>query len=86
MSETIRVSKKTKEALLRVAARLQERTGKRVDFEEAINHLVNLEDRKPDTFMSFVGSIKGVEPEVLLDELAKERRRDEFGARRKYGT
>ncbi|MGI0079449.1 MAG: hypothetical protein ACRECH_07485 [Nitrososphaerales archaeon] len=38
MSETIRVSKHTKEALLRTAARLQEQTGRRVDFDEAINH------------------------------------------------
>jgi hypothetical protein len=86
VSETIRVSRQTKEALLRVAARLQERTGKRVDFDEAINHLVHQEDKSPDTFMNFVGSARGLESGILLDELAKERRQDELRAKRKYGV
>ncbi|MGI0090641.1 MAG: hypothetical protein ACREBS_02930 [Nitrososphaerales archaeon] len=86
MSETIRVTRQTKEALLRVAARLQERKGRRVDFDEAINHLVTLEgSRGPDSFMKFVGSVKGIKGADLRSELAKERRLDELRAKRKYG-
>lgn len=62
VSETIRVSKRTKEALLRVAARIQERTGRRVDFEDAIDHLVREQDRSPESFLKFVGSVRGLEP------------------------
>jgi hypothetical protein len=88
MSETIRVSPKTKEALLRVAAKLQGRLGKRVDFDEAINHLVLLEeDKDPQAFMKFVGSARkaGKTADVLLNDLARERRLDELRAKRKYG-
>lgn len=86
MSETIRVSKQTKEALLKVAARLQERTGKRVDLDEAIAHLVEGGDKTPDAFLRFVGSVKGVGAEALLDELAGERNQDEHRAEHKYGV
>ena len=40
MSETIKVSRLTKEMLVRVAAKLQERLGRRVDLDEAIRHLM----------------------------------------------
>lgn len=86
VSETIRVTRETKEALLRVAARLQERTGRRVDFDGAISHLVSMEDKSPDSFMKFVGSVKGVKPAALLRELAKERRFDELRTKRKYSA
>jgi hypothetical protein len=86
VSETIRVAKQTKEALLRVAARLQERTGRRVDFDEAISHLVGLEDRSPDSLMKFIGSVKGAKGTELLKELVQERRRDEIRSKRKYGV
>ncbi|MFI5421073.1 MAG: hypothetical protein ACHQ1H_08915 [Nitrososphaerales archaeon] len=84
MSETIRVTKETKEALLRIAARLQEQTGRRVDFNDAINHLVMQEDKTPDSFTKFVGSIKDVRAGDLLNELKKERKLDELRAKRKY--
>lgn len=87
VSETIRVAARTKEALLRVAARLQEETGRRVDFDEAISHLIMLEDKNPDSFMKFVGSAKGGKnANLLLKELAKERRLDELRVKRKYGV
>lgn len=84
MSETIRVSKETKEALLRLATRLQERTGRRVDLG-AIRHLVAIEDKNPDSVAKFVGSVKGVRPAALLGELSKDRKADEVRAKRKYG-
>ena len=86
VSGTIRVSKETKDALLRLAARLQETTGKRVDFDAAIAHLVRKEDRDPNAFARFVGSVRGVEPEELLNVLAEERRLDESRTKRKYSS
>jgi hypothetical protein len=86
VSETIRVSKETKEALLRFAARLQESTGKRVDFDAAIAHLVLKEDKDPNAFARFVGSVTGIEPEEMLNVLAEERRLDELRVKRKYGS
>ncbi len=47
MSETIKVSKETKRSLLKVAAKLQASTRKRIDFDEAIQHLVSLSDKRP---------------------------------------
>jgi hypothetical protein len=88
VSETIRVKKNTKQALLRVATRLQEQTGRRVNFDEAISHLVHLEDTKePEFFEKFVGSAsaKRVSADELLRELRRERSADERRAKRKYG-
>jgi hypothetical protein len=86
VSDTIRVSKETKEALLRVAARLQERTGKRVDFDEAIAHLVKADDKSPESFLRFVGSVEGFTSAGLQEELQRERRLDERRSKRKYGV
>jgi hypothetical protein len=86
LSETIRVTRQTKEALLKVAARLQEQTGRRIDFDEAINHLMMLEGKSPDSFSKFVGSIKGVKAEEILKELKKERKKDELRAKRKFSS
>ena len=48
MSTTIKVSKSTKERLVRVAAKLQKRYGCRVSLDEAIRYLLKLEERKPN--------------------------------------
>lgn len=85
MSETIRVSKETKEALLRLAARLQDATGKRVDLDAAIAHLVRKEDKDSSAFVRFAGSVKGAKAEEMLGVLADERRADELRTRHKYG-
>lgn len=87
LSETIRVTKQTKEALLRVAARFQEEAGRRIDFDEAINRLVMQEEKKtPDSFLKFVGSVRGVKVADLLEDLRKERKLDELRAKRKFST
>ena len=39
MSETIKISKESKEELLRIAAELQAREGRRVDLDDAIRYL-----------------------------------------------
>jgi len=86
MSETIRVSRSTKEALLRIAARLQELSGRRVDIDEAINHLVQAEGRDPNSFLKFVGSARQLTAASLTRELQKERRADELRSKRKDGA
>jgi hypothetical protein len=86
VSQTIGVPRETKEALLRFAARLQESTGRRVDFDAAIARLVMKKDKDPNAFARFVGSVSGVGPEEMLDTLAEGRRLDEPRAKRKYGS
>ena len=46
MSTTVKVSKSTKEKLVRVATKLQKRYGRRVNLDEAIRYLLKLEERK----------------------------------------
>lgn len=82
MSQTIRVSKYTKFLLMKLAARLQERFGRRVDLDEAIRYLLSSRERNPDMLREFIGSVPGVSAE----ELYKERRADEERERRKHGV
>ena len=80
MSTTIKVSKITKERLVRVAAKLQERYGRRVDLDEAIRYLLELEERRPELLDSVVGSV----PTLSIEELYQERKRDEERIKRRY--
>ena len=80
MSTTIKVSKSTKEKLVRVAAKLQERYGRRVGLDEAIRYLLELEEREPELLDSIIGSV----PTLSVEELYRERRRDEERIERRY--
>ncbi len=80
VSETIKVSKETKQSLIRVAAKLQESSGKRVDLDEAIQHLVSASEKRPDLLEKAFGSASGIKIEDMLNE----RRLDERRAKRKY--
>jgi len=80
VSTTIKVSRDTKERLVKVAARLQERYGRRVDLDEAIRYLLDLEGRRPELLDSLVGSMPG----LSVEELYRERRLDEKRAARRY--
>ena len=73
MSETIKVSKQTKQSLIKIAARLQEDTGKRVDFDEAIQHFMSLTEKRPDLSNKVFGSV----PKLNIQDLYKERQIDE---------
>ena len=81
MSETIKVSKTTKASLLRVAASLQARKGKRVDLDEAIEHLL----RTRITNRQLLEKVWRAVPELSVRELYEERKRDEGRAARKFG-
>lgn len=80
VSDTIKVSKETKRSLVKVAARLQESFGRRVDFDEAIQHLMSLSEKRPDLLDRAFGSVPGLK----LQDLYKERWLDEQRTKRKY--
>ncbi len=80
----VRVSKSTKMELLRYASELQMKLGRRVDFDEAIAHLLREVRRKrPKLLIEACQPIEGAE-EALM-ELYRERRMDEERAERKHG-
>lgn len=81
MSETIKVSAYTKKMILRVASKLQQTLGRRVDFDEAVRYLLSLEARRPELLEQVVGSI----PNLTVEELYEERRKDEHRTNRRYG-
>lgn len=82
MSSTIKVTKQTKEMLVRFAATLQKRYGRRVDLDEAIRHLLLRQEKKPEVLDSIIGSV----PMISTEELYEERRLDEEKRARRYNT
>ncbi len=77
---TIAVSNATKRRLLEVAADLQRRLGRKVDFDDAISYLISLYEenaKRYELFELFCSSIKEASFEELYRELVEERRRDE---------
>ncbi|MDG7022297.1 MAG: hypothetical protein JRN07_02735 [Nitrososphaerota archaeon] len=78
---TITISEKTKSDLLRVAAELQARTGKKVGYEGAIEYLIAKDQRNLELFRKAVAP-KGVGSEELQQALregrAEDKRHDEF--------
>jgi predicted CopG family antitoxin len=82
MPTTISVTEDVKEALLKVAAELQMKLGKRVDLNEAIRYLLT-RNKRPDLLEEACRPVPGFEE--AYRELVKERRKDEERARRKYG-
>ena len=80
VSETIKISKEAKEELVRIAAALQAREGRRVDLDEAIKHLLRTGRRRPEVLSSLFGAV----PSLRLEDLSEERARDERRTKRKY--
>ena len=82
MPTTISVTEDVKEALLKVAAELQMKLGKRVDLNEAIRYLLT-RNKRPDLLEEACRPVPGFDE--AYRELVWERWKDEEGARRKYG-
>jgi hypothetical protein len=80
MSETIKVSKETKQSLIKIGARLQANSGKMVDLDENIQYLISLGEKKPDLPDKVFGSV----PKLRISDLNEERSSDERRAKRKY--
>ena len=77
------MSGETKRSLIRVAARLQEKAGKRIDLDEAIQHLISSqekEDRRPELLDKVFGRV----PTLSIRDLRAERHQDELRTARKY--
>jgi hypothetical protein len=77
---TVMLKEDTKKRLTKVAADLQKKTGKRVDFDTAIAFLIDnyLSKKKDwDKFNEFCKPIEGITTEGLIEELYKGRKEDE---------
>jgi hypothetical protein len=72
---TIMVKEDVKKDLLRYASELQLRLGHRVDYNEAIRHLLMERRKHPAMFMEATRPMPGAEG--ALAELYDERRRDD---------
>jgi len=81
VSETIKISKEAKEELVRVAAALQAREGRRVDLDEAIKHLLHSGKRRPSALAALFGAVPSLRPDALREE----RMKDEQRTKRKFG-
>ncbi|RLE64636.1 MAG: hypothetical protein DRJ47_07210 [Thermoprotei archaeon] len=68
VSQTIKVSKLTKVLLARYAARLQEKLGRRVSFDEALRHLLVSCDKKPELLTEVLGSVPGLSSKEVFQE------------------
>mgnify|MGYP000312403093 CR=1 FL=1 len=81
---TIYVTDEVKRMLLEYASKLQIMFGRRVDFNEAIRHLL-LQQRKrdPKLLLEACKPIPGVEE--ALKELYEERRKDYERVKRRFG-
>lgn len=72
---TITISENTKRELLRVAAELQSKSGKKVDYEEAIEYLIARSRRNLALFRKATAP-KGVTTEELQGALREGREED----------
>jgi hypothetical protein len=77
---TVMLKEDTKTNLIKVAADLQKKTGKRIDFDGAISYLIDHyfnQNQDWEKFEIFCESINTVTSEELLDELRRGRKEDE---------
>ena len=78
---TISIKENVKEELLKFASELQIRLGRRVDYNEAIRHLLRRRRRRPVLLKEACTPMPGAED--ARRALVKERRRDEERAERR---
>jgi hypothetical protein len=86
---TITISEKTRSELLKVAAELQSKSGKKMDYEDAIEYLIGKAQRTERNLTLFRAATepKGVPSEELqrtLREGREEDRRHEESLERRY--
>lgn len=76
---TITIDDKTKEDLLKIAAQLQIRRKKKINYDTTIKFLVeNYQQKKDETkFRKACKKVKNIDVNEVLDELYLERKRDE---------
>jgi len=82
VSETIKISKESKEELLRIAAELQAREGRKVALDDAIRYLLSKGEgaKRPELLDAACKKAEGFER--AYKEMISERRKDEERTRR----
>ena len=84
---TVAVDEEVKAELVRIAARLQEAAGRRVDLNDAIRYLISLykrRERRPELFALFCKPVPGLSFKEAYRELVEERRADLERLERKH--
>ncbi|MHA1377043.1 MAG: hypothetical protein ACTSRG_01555 [Candidatus Helarchaeota archaeon] len=77
---TVSIKKDTHHELIKIAADLQKKLGKKIDFDNTIRYLIDLYTAKmprPKLFEKFCEPIEGITFDLLYDDLQKERKIDE---------
>lgn len=77
---TITIDDEIKEELLKIAAELQFKIKKKVDYNDAIKYLLSLYNGKkkdPEKLSLACSPIEGVDPKELIKGLYEERRKDD---------
>jgi hypothetical protein len=77
---TIAINDENRKRLLAIAADLQKKSGKKINFDDVISYLAKVYEqdfRRPELFEQFCQPIAGVSFETLYAELIMERKRDE---------
>jgi hypothetical protein len=80
LSTTITIDNETRDQLLLVAADLQARQKRKVNYNDAIKYLIQRSSgRRLDVekFKSACKQIPGADPKVLIESLYKERKHDD---------
>lgn len=77
---TITIDDRTKEELLKIAAQLQMKLRRKVDYNTAIKHLISNYNKKKDKakLKNACKSVEGINIDHVLDELYSERTKDEI--------
>ena len=77
---TITIDNRTKEELLKIAAQLQMKLRRKVDYNTAIKHLISNYNKKKDKakLKKACKEIEGIRIDQVLDVLYSERKKDEI--------
>ncbi len=72
---TIAVDDDVRDELLKISAELQMRLGRRVNYNDVIRYLIGKKRIRPELLDEFV--VEGLDSKEGLEELRRDRRRDE---------
>jgi septal ring factor EnvC (AmiA/AmiB activator) len=86
MTTTVSITEEVKAQLVKIAADLQKKKGRRVDLNEAIEYLVSARrEKRPDLLEKTLAAIPHhYDSDYKL--LTTERRKDELRSKRRYGV
>jgi hypothetical protein len=86
MTTTVSITEEVREKLVKIAADLQKKKGKRVDLNEAIEYLVSnsKQAKRPDLLEKALAPPHDFNRDYR--ELTDERRKDELRAKRRYSV